>query len=59
MVMSVQIQSSGLWHHAVLYMDTNVSEQHAASILRIEMSVARIWTGYICKVQRSTGGGDT
>jgi hypothetical protein len=30
------LQFSGMWHHVVQYMGTNVSEKHAASIFRVE-----------------------
>jgi len=31
-----KLRSSGLWHHIVLWWDTNISEVHAASIFRVK-----------------------
>lgn len=31
-----RLWSSGLWHHAVLYVTTNISEEHTASTFRID-----------------------
>jgi hypothetical protein len=42
---------SNFWHSEVLYMVPNVSEEPAASLFRVEVSRARIWLGYVGKLE--------
>jgi hypothetical protein len=42
---------SEFWHSAVLYMVRNVTKEPAASLFRVEVSRARIWLGYIGKLE--------
>jgi hypothetical protein len=32
-------------HPVVLYVNTNVSEEHDASVFRVKMSIVRMWFG--------------
>jgi hypothetical protein len=49
-----RLLSSGLWYHVALYADTDVSEEHAASVISIEVpTFMNHSTGSLCRLVSS------
>lgn len=42
-----RLLSSGLWQHAVMLMNTEVLEEPAASMFKVEVSKMKMWPGYV------------
>lgn len=50
-IVSFTLWTSGLCNCVVLHVDTNISEEYAVSILRVEESRVRLHLGYVVKLQ--------